>query len=305
VITVTGSPTGGTFTLKYRGQETGTIAYNDSAANVQTALRALSNIGSTGVSVSGSGGGPWTVTFAGPLANTDVFTLQLGTNSLTGGTSPSVTIAQSVMGLTYDPRIMVGSADKPGTIVTQVSGSNPKKVKEFTAAGGVAEVQTLTVTGTPTGGTFALNYKGSVTAAIAYNASAAAVASALNALDSFTEDGGVVGSGGALPGTAVVLTFNRKASQPTITVQTNALTGGTSPAAAVAETTAGADEETIYGIIDGTEEFISNDASGSRDVAVYVGYLVLDCRKIKNFSTYQAELTDWAARNFCRLEHTS
>jgi YD repeat-containing protein len=38
-VQVTGSPTGGTFTLTFNGQTTGSIAYNASAATVQTALQ--------------------------------------------------------------------------------------------------------------------------------------------------------------------------------------------------------------------------------------------------------------------------
>lgn len=95
-VTVTGSPTGGTFKLTYAGQETGTINHNAAGSTVQTALRALSTIGSTGCSVTGSG--PYSVTFTGPLANTNVALLTLSTNSLTGGTSPSVTITEATAG---------------------------------------------------------------------------------------------------------------------------------------------------------------------------------------------------------------
>ena len=41
----------GTFTLTYDGQATATISYNASAAEVRSALEALSNIGSGGVAV--------------------------------------------------------------------------------------------------------------------------------------------------------------------------------------------------------------------------------------------------------------
>ena len=90
VVTVTGSPTGGTFTLTGNNTVTGTIAYNASAATVQTAIRLLGGDFNF-ATVSGSAGGPYTVTLnagaAGPLP------LALGTNALTGGTSPSVTVA--------------------------------------------------------------------------------------------------------------------------------------------------------------------------------------------------------------------
>lgn len=90
-ITVTGSPSGGTFTLAYEGVATGAIAYNATATAVQTALRAHAAIGVSGVKVSGPPGN-WLAKFQGDLA-TDAGPLSLGTNSLTGGTSPSVTVA--------------------------------------------------------------------------------------------------------------------------------------------------------------------------------------------------------------------
>lgn len=95
--TVTGAPTGGTFTLTWNGQTTAAIAYNATAATVQTALAALSNIGAGNVTVTGVAGGPYTVDFVGTLANTDVAQMT-ATASLTGGTSPGVTIATTTAG---------------------------------------------------------------------------------------------------------------------------------------------------------------------------------------------------------------
>lgn len=90
-IAVSGSPTGGTFTLVYDGTATGALAYNATATTVQTALRAIAAIGSSGVAVKGRPGGPWVATFQGTLA-TDAAPLTLGTNLLTGGAAPSVAI---------------------------------------------------------------------------------------------------------------------------------------------------------------------------------------------------------------------
>lgn len=103
------------------------------------------------------------------------------------------------------------------------------------------EVQTLTITGTPTGGTFTLSFQGQTTAAIAYNAAASAVQTALLALDNLNS-GDVVASGGALPDTPVVLTFGGRyadAGQSLIVANGAGLTGGTSPTATVARTTPG------------------------------------------------------------------
>jgi hypothetical protein len=100
-VTITGSPTGGTFTLTYAGQTTAPIAYNASAATVQAALAALSNIGDTDttadVAVSGSAGGPYAVTFKGVQGGTDVAQMT-ATGSFTGGTSPAVGVSTTTAG---------------------------------------------------------------------------------------------------------------------------------------------------------------------------------------------------------------
>jgi len=99
-ITTTGTPAGGVFRLSYQGLSTGDIAYNAAAAAVDTALEALTNIGAGGVTCAG---GPLptgvTVTFTGALAKTAVPTLVLSYNGLTGGASPSVTIAETTPGV--------------------------------------------------------------------------------------------------------------------------------------------------------------------------------------------------------------
>lgn len=97
-VTITGAPTGGTFTLTYSGQTTAAIAYNATAATVQSALEALSNIAPGDVVVTGSAGGPWTVTFAGTLADTNVAQLTSSGAGLTGGTSPAVAHATTTAG---------------------------------------------------------------------------------------------------------------------------------------------------------------------------------------------------------------
>lgn len=110
-------------------------------------------------------------------------------------------------------------------------------------ANGTNEVQTITITGTPTGGTFKLKFEGYETAAIAYNAAAAAVQAALEALPNI-DSGDVTAGGGALPGVAVTITFGGNLARKlvnTMTVVDSALTGGTTPAVAVAKTTPGVD----------------------------------------------------------------
>lgn len=94
-LTVTGSPTGGTFTPTVPGYgATTAIAYNATAATLQTALEAV--VGAGKVVASGSAGGPYTVTFDGTLGNIAQMTVA---TALTGGTSPGVTPATTSSGV--------------------------------------------------------------------------------------------------------------------------------------------------------------------------------------------------------------
>ncbi|MGV2914725.1 hypothetical protein [Streptomyces alfalfae] len=96
-LTVTGGPTGGTFTITWSGQTTAAIAYNATAAAVQSALEALSNIAPGDVTVTGNAGGPWTLTWGGTQLGEDV-AAPTTTESFTGGTSPDITIATTTAG---------------------------------------------------------------------------------------------------------------------------------------------------------------------------------------------------------------
>lgn len=98
-LAITGTPTGGTFTLTFRGQTTSGIAHSANAATVQAALEALSTIGSGNVTCTGGAlpGTAVTITFASSLANTDVDEIT-ATSSLTGGTSPAVAVTVTTQG---------------------------------------------------------------------------------------------------------------------------------------------------------------------------------------------------------------
>ncbi len=102
-IQITGSPTGGTFVLRFGGQNTATINWNDNAATVQTRLQALSSIGAGNALVTGGPGPatPFVVEFAGTMAKTPEALITLQTNSLTGGSSPSVAITELQLGATW------------------------------------------------------------------------------------------------------------------------------------------------------------------------------------------------------------
>jgi hypothetical protein len=169
--------------------------------------------------------------------------------------------------------------------------------------GGANEQQTITITGTPTGGNFKLTYAGATTADIPYNSAAAAVVSALEALPNIGP-GNVTGSGGALPGTPVVITFTNQLGRQNVGQMTasHTFTGGSSPAIAVTTTTAGSSLDsglyiahrglilkkasqagtnnvltpwagagTIFGVLARTVEFFDQSDISNADVPVWVG----------------------------------
>jgi len=88
LVTVDPTAEGGTFTLSWNpgggAETTGAIAYNASAATVQTALEGLATPAPGDFSVTGDDGGPFLVTFTGTYAATNVAEMTGSGASLTG-----------------------------------------------------------------------------------------------------------------------------------------------------------------------------------------------------------------------------
>lgn len=110
-------------------------------------------------------------------------------------------------------------------------------VSAFDVATYGLEQQTITITGTPTGGTFTLTWNSQTTSGIAYNATAATVQTALEALSNI-ESGDVTVTGGPGPGTPYVVTFHQVGNPAQFTASAVSLTGGTSPAVTPTTSTA-------------------------------------------------------------------
>jgi len=100
IITLTGTPTGGTFLVFGNGNSV-QFAYNESQATAQTKIQSL---GGPFASATVAGTGPWTVTLyaaptatgvAGSAAPLGATSNVGGANTLTGGSSPSVGVTQS------------------------------------------------------------------------------------------------------------------------------------------------------------------------------------------------------------------
>jgi hypothetical protein len=208
-VQIVGGPTGGTFTLVFGGQ-TATLAFNASASAVQTALQGLSSIGSGNVTVAGNAGGPYTLTFAGTLTGPQAL-FTGSTASLTGGAAASSTlvIATTITGAASVPNVKVTGSNGGPWVVT------------FVGTLGSATQSAITTTSSLTGGT-------SPSVGVVHTTSGV----------SKTQNITVTGSNGgpytvtfanALAGTSVV----------SIAADGTLLTGGTTPSVTVATTTQG------------------------------------------------------------------
>jgi hypothetical protein len=152
------------------------------------------------------------------------------------------------------PEMKQGGVTVDWSTVTAVSADTVTEEGLFVANGekflrygqvlctiGAADVQTVTITGTPTGGTFVLTLPASgadaaqSTGALAFNATAAVVQAALEGLSRI----GPGGVGVALAGAVYTVTFHRRLGDVPQLTSTNAFTGGTTPGITHATTTAG------------------------------------------------------------------
>lgn len=113
-VDITGTPTGGTFTLSLGSETTSTIAFDAASAAVQSALEALANIGTGNATVSGSNPN-FAVTFASALANKKMPLLVSDNALLTGGTAPDVTVTRDTAGSPGTQYFGSGWWDEQGT----------------------------------------------------------------------------------------------------------------------------------------------------------------------------------------------
>lgn len=145
----------------------------------------------------------------------------------------------------YDPRNAVEIAVNLGPNLTLTRGTVLGQVTSS-----ANDVQTYTITGTPTGGgqtlTFTDPNTGKVTSAIIpYNASSSSAQTLVNAA---VGSGNLTVGGGTLPGTALTFTAaGNWAAMPVapITLSLATFTGGSSPAGAITHTTTGVTANTF------------------------------------------------------------
>lgn len=142
IITVSPGSSNGQFQVNFNGQITGDIAWNAPAGTVQTALEALSNINPGDVVVTGEDGGPWTVLFAGALANQDVGLLSIVTERnekqviTVAGAATGGTFTLGYNGQTTAPIQRYATGSTVRTALEALSTINPGDISVAGNAGG-------------------------------------------------------------------------------------------------------------------------------------------------------------------------
>lgn len=202
LLTATVAFTAGVYTLTLLGETTGSIDWDASAAEVEVFLEALDGVAVGEASVVDSGSWPaitetLTITFTGALAGTDIALMTIAEGGLTGD----------------------------GTFTEDTKG-----------VAGVAEVNTIGINDTVTGGTFTLTHTANETAPILYSATATEIETALEALASISA---VTVTGGPGPATDWIVTYDATGVEPAITGDGTNLTGGVGTGVSVTEDTKG------------------------------------------------------------------
>ena len=221
--------------------------------------------------------------------STDVYDLPI--QSMSANPAPSMLDRSDEMRATEGGPKMVIDTFEPGGSIGMRAYANPLtwllEAGGFTgvrqAGGGTDELQTLTITGVPTGGSFTVTWTApggspKTTGAIPYNATAKQVR---KALEEQWGPGNFICAGGPLPGVAVTIKFAGIYAAKVIALMTttDSLTGGTAPASAIAETTPGAAGATLdpdgNGVTTGASLWTFNKRGGitAKTLRVLLGYL--------------------------------
>ncbi len=133
-----GVPDEGTFVLMFEGDETTPLAFDATAGDIQTAMRALASIGGANITVTGSFAAGFEATFIAALDETPQELIVVRLNDLLRGSNPvRIDISETAAGLTGTPVTTTLVETTPGvglaTVTTTVSETTPGS----TVSGGI------------------------------------------------------------------------------------------------------------------------------------------------------------------------
>ena len=184
--TVGGLPTSGTFTISDPDatQTTGAIAYDASPAAVQAAIQAALTTNWSSATVTGTNGGPYTITNG---SNSLRSALVFATAGLAPASQALVTVQQAGSGTTPSIQYTRLQLSPIAYNDTWTATPAPTVTVASVQTGGVSgsnSIQSVTLNNGPYAGTFTLSFGGQTTAPVVFNASPLTVQSALQALSS-------------------------------------------------------------------------------------------------------------------------
>jgi autotransporter-associated beta strand protein len=274
-------PSTGTFTLAFNAQQTSSLNWNATADEVQAALEALPTVGAGNVTVLGNVYTGYQVTFAGTLAATDQTNAGLGVAPY-GSLPGLVTVANTTTRTMLFGNYRDGGPNLAGTWTIAVRGATSgvipwnatteqvRNALELSSAMGNlnSEVQQFVFTSAlPTGGSYLLSFRGQTTAAIAFDADAATVQAALEALP--TIGWGNVAVSGAYDAAGFTIVYQNSLGGVNIGNSDLLVTlSGLTPAttASIAEATPGG-----YGTPNETQAIVIRGATGGTWTAGFKG----------------------------------
>lgn len=180
-----------------------------------------------------------------------------------------------------------------GSFLTK-STTSPTKVKIFEKLGTNKNAkQTLTETGSPTGGTFTVEYGGVVSGGIKYNATITEIATALVAMSTIASSENIaVTSEESKPinEKAAIVEFKGElgnSAQPLLVVNSTGLTGGSTPKVTPTSTTSGETAEQIIGVYDGPDkDFWGNEFYADEPIPLYFHACTFDISKLPQWTKY-------------------
>lgn len=91
-LTFAAAASQGEYQLEFAGQVTSQLVYSAAAGDIQSALEALSNIGTGNVSVTGDATNGFAIEFIGALADTNVALITVATNTCAGMSNAQVSV---------------------------------------------------------------------------------------------------------------------------------------------------------------------------------------------------------------------
>ena len=273
-VTLTPLPVAGTFTLRYLSDTTTDLDFDATAAEVQTALENLPNIGTGNVMVTDLPGAVYLVEFTGELAARGVTLISANSSGLSDGQEVAIVTESDANAANEIQTVSLASGVTGGDFTLTFQSLRVQTTTEGDASNN--EVQAVTLPGGTTGGTFTLSFGNQETGDLDFDATAADVQTALRGLPSIA--GANVNVTGAAGGPYTVEFVASLANQNVELIETDGsdLTGSFTTSAIGSAATAGDVQSALEGLASigaGNVSVSSDNATGGPWIVEFIGAL--------------------------------